>query len=393
MAEILSTLSIDGKGTPTNGGDTYTLMSTWEAAQQGDLTGTDNPAGEPSTSILECYADWPSGLEDTCSISGWTTNEAAYITVRAAAGHEHGGVIGGGFWLAKGATVFTVYSNYVRVYDLEFVDTNPSHSGFRTVGLYAVMRWERNIARQTSPVSRACDLTTADSIIRNSLFINEEGAQAIRVNANRSQPLKMDNNTVIGTWGWVNTGIAWDDDQLVRNNVISGDVTGTPPTAFGSSTSNNAFGGTGAFGNNQVTGITTTDFVDYAGGDYNPTPGGALDGAGVDLSADFTDDITGQTRTQWDIGAYGIISAGGVTFDGPDIVNQTGTENQVFTFDENGEGNVASRFTGASSYALSPDSDPLPAGLSVNPTTGNIEGTPTESGTFPNIIIRGDDGN
>ena len=77
------------------------------------------------------------------------------------------------------------------------------------------------------------------------------------------------------------------------------------------------------------------------------------------------------------------------TFDGPNIVAQSGTQDQVFTFDENGEGTVASRFTGTTGYAVSPDSSPLPAGLSVNATTGNIEGTPTESGSFPNIIIRG----
>jgi hypothetical protein len=80
--------------------------------------------------------------------------------------------------------------------------------------------------------------------------------------------------------------------------------------------------------------------------------------------------------------------APGVTFDGPNIVAQTGTENQVFSFDENSEGTVASRFTGATTYALSPDSDALPTGLTVNATTGNIEGTPTEVATR-NIIIRG----
>jgi hypothetical protein len=44
-------------------------------------------------------------------------------------------------------------------------------------------------------------------------------------------------------------------------------------------------------------------------------------------------------------------TAPAVTFDGPDIVAQTGTENQVFSFDENGEGTVASRFSGGGSTA------------------------------------------
>ena len=77
-----------------------------------------------------------------------------------------------------------------------------------------------------------------------------------------------------------------------------------------------------------------------------------------------------------------------VTFDGPNIVPQTGTENALYTFDENAEGTVASRFTGATTYALAPGSDALPTGLTVNPTTGNIEGTPTEVATR-NITIRG----
>ena len=83
-------------------------------------------------------------------------------------------------------------------------------------------------------------------------------------------------------------------------------------------------------------------------------------------------------------------AAPGVSFDGPDIVPQTGTQNTVFSFDENGEGTVASRFTGATSYALAPTSDALPLGLTINSTTGNVEGTPEEVVTR-NIIIEGTD--
>ena len=86
--------------------------------------------------------------------------------------------------------------------------------------------------------------------------------------------------------------------------------------------------------------------------------------------------------------AIGPGAAAGVTFDGPNIVPQTGTENVLYTFDENAEGTVASRFTGATTYALAPGSDALPTGLTVNATTGNIEGTPTEVATR-NITIRG----
>jgi len=45
-----------------------------------------------------------------------------------------------------------------------------------------------------------------------------------------------------------------------------------------------------------VTGITSADFVDYAGGNYAAKIGGSLAGAGTDLSAEFLNDITGTTR-------------------------------------------------------------------------------------------------
>lgn len=40
-------------------------------------------------------------------------------------------------------------------------------------------------------------------------------------------------------------------------------------------------------------------------------------------------------------------------------------------------------------YSLASDSAPLPGGLSVEKNTGEIAGTPTELGTFPNIVIAG----
>jgi hypothetical protein len=89
MAEILSTLSSDGKGTPTNGGAHYATMSAWESAQQtlnGDLVAGGN------TAVLECYNDWTGqGLADITTIDGWTTAQANNITVRAAAGQGQTG--------------------------------------------------------------------------------------------------------------------------------------------------------------------------------------------------------------------------------------------------------------------------------------------------------------
>jgi hypothetical protein len=93
MAEILSTLSSDGKGTPTNGGQTYTLMSLWQADQAQDLVAGGN------TAALECYNDWPSGLADSSIFTAWVTSETSTVTIRPAVGEGHGGVPGAGFYM------------------------------------------------------------------------------------------------------------------------------------------------------------------------------------------------------------------------------------------------------------------------------------------------------
>jgi hypothetical protein len=74
------------------------------------------------------------------------------------------------------------------------------------------------------------------------------------------------------------------------------------------------------------------------------------------------------------------------TFNGPPVDNMNGTENIDFGSQP---GDMSSRFSNVTSYALAPTSPALPLGLSVNPITGNIEGTPTVAGTINNIIVRG----
>lgn len=81
-----------------------------------------------------------------------------------------------------------------------------------------------------------------------------------------------------------------------------------------------------------------------------------------------------------------VISPLDVVFSGT-IPNQTGTINSVFVF------NIGTgAWADATSFALATGT--LQAGLSVNASTGDIEGTPTESGTNVGISIQGSgDGN
>jgi hypothetical protein len=79
-----------------------------------------------------------------------------------------------------------------------------------------------------------------------------------------------------------------------------------------------------------------------------------------------------------------------VSFDGPDIDPIAGTELTAFP-DPTPDPSTESRFTGATSYAL--QAGTLPAGITVDATTGNLIGTP-EAGSavgspYTGIVIRG----
>jgi hypothetical protein len=339
MAEILSTLSSDGlKGTPANGGDYYTTASSWEAAQQGVHTTND-------TSVLECYADWPTGLVNSVQISGWAgTSPTSTITIRAADGQGHNGVVGAGFFLFDNASLqsIDVRENYVIIENIGVL-TESSGAGRAIYASNSGNTVVRNFwAKQQAPG------TSGDGIwdvwkTENCLLIGHYNS----FRAKGTAGTEVSNCTVIDNVyrGYQGTGV-------FKNCLTYGGSTSWQVTDLGGST-NNASDGIAPPGANPITTLAAGDFVDYAGGDYNPAPSGQLDGAGVDLSGTFTDDIAGNTRSvPWEIGAYEIAAA-------------------------------------ALTFSLSPDSGPLPAGLSVNATTGNVEGTPTESGTFPNIIIRG----
>lgn len=53
----------------------YSMLSSWEANEQADLTGT-------GPSIADCYHDWATGLDDRLVIVGWTTTASDYIEIR-----------------------------------------------------------------------------------------------------------------------------------------------------------------------------------------------------------------------------------------------------------------------------------------------------------------------
>lgn len=105
------------------------------------------------------------------------------------------------------------------------------------------------------------------------------------------------NNTCVGNKYGVYL-INSNNPTNYKNNVCYGSVTAD---WFETGTTNGTFdynrSGDGTTpGTNTGSSVVSGDFVDYAGGDYQPSAGGELAGTGTDLSSLFTDDITGAAR-------------------------------------------------------------------------------------------------
>jgi len=272
---------------------------------------------EAATATVAAYTDPPTDLQpwvfecdafvDTAGGGALDTISctADYnITLRAAEGHEHGGVVGAGYVQDRLNTVSTSHSlpAYGVARDVEF----------KTTGIYVGSALSLNTDVTLDRV--IVNAQTADYASRNAIDVNRSGTTTrnclILANGRgieaRDPTTTIESCTVINTSGVSTLGIVSDGDTTIKNTAIIGfaseSVHGTP----GTNTTN-------AIDDSAITAvsITSADFVDYAGGNYAPAVGGALDGAGTDLSADFTDDITGATRTQWDIGAYAIVASGG----------------------------------------------------------------------------------
>jgi hypothetical protein len=311
MAVITKTLK-------PSGGD-YSLMSTWESTEQTNLVA----AGD--THVLECYT-FSGGLAESAGVTvdGWTTGASNYITIKAASGSENFGVQQAGFYMTNGAAfsgTLALNQAYTRLQDIEIRNTRNSFSNTALTlsGSSDYCLVERCIAVTTtgSGVAFVCAIID-DAIIRNNLFLTDgTGGGRSATWDNRTNNALVDNNTFYSkstnSLGWASTADA--TPSIFRNNVFIGAVVNAGPTSHDAATTNNAFSSTGNFGASQVTGVVTTDGVDFVApstNDYTPVSGGALEGAGTDLSGTFIDDITGATRdSTWDIGAYAYIAAGG----------------------------------------------------------------------------------
>jgi len=311
----------------SSGGDYASLNAAFAGLNGVDLT-TDNGSGNPGNIYLDCY-----NFEDTtaCSISATITTSATYrVIVRAV--DDHGGVWSTSCYRLVNSAA-TITNNSVNYLMLDGIQCNLTSAGSNASGyqsgtsLDAVGQTEIDKLIVMGPSSKPAapdgiwnSEPLHDIWVRNSLLY---GLQNGIGNAGTGAKIIAENVTIDDCYqGVYNSygGHKLTNVRVTNCTVVCSTVSNIDSASDYNLTDGDASGVT-YWGTNSIdsSDTPTIDYVDdtnatLASRDYhlNSTADSGY-GAGTDLSGTFTDDIDGETRSSWDIGAdeYSVGGGGG----------------------------------------------------------------------------------
>lgn len=309
----------------SSGGD-YSLLSTWEAAKQGNLVTADQ------VQVAECYDDWASGLNDNVTVAGWTTDSTRYPKITVAAGHRHDGTPQSGFYMKKTQTWGSVVVLQQAQTRVEWLDvwnsaTSGDSSGFT---LMAVAFLSNCLGRtqSTEGLSAGFTLTSgggASHLYQCLGYGSGTGFMIDPWSGSTYYNCVAANNS---NYGFNKTADGLD--SIAKNCVAySGATPWSTGSGWSSSCANNASSeASGAPGSSAVHSITSAAFADATGGNFHLASGSVLIGAGTNLYSTFTTDIDGDTWPSsgaWDIGFDYRVASGGAQTLTPSLFSNTNT--------------------------------------------------------------------
>ena len=327
----------DGKSVTFPGGGTGTLkhinvdnyalivncsgtINTGTVSIDGGHSFTISDTGEQiGLAIIECYNDWPNGLDDSLVIStSWTTNSDHYVKIYVPKSERHTGKMCNsdgtytGFTLVGSGTKIVVKARYTEIDGVALDSTVYYNNGIIAYYNYGNFVKIHNVILRNFgvPDYNYSGITLGDYLyakVWNSIFIKSR----IKVSntSNSSRWIYIYNNTLL------DCGIEGGDDGVTRakNNLVYGGNRTCFSGVFHSDSDYNISSDDTAPGSNSLKNKTLSD-INFVHPDYDNDQDlhiqstSCARNAGINLSSDpglsFTDDIDGDTRGEtWDIGA------------------------------------------------------------------------------------------
>ncbi len=260
----------------------YKSLAIWEAARQGDLVSGD---------IIErviCSSDdaGSTHLADTtsCTMYGWTIDATHYPSIEAASSH-------GGKWndsiyrmiVTDNHCVRPLYS-YIRFVGIQFQVSGATTTRYAISPEGASIYCDRCIFAAGNANDSAIYRLGADGYVRNTLFYDFSDSHTCY----SSGTMGTFANCTFQNCNNSSALIGWSSFTAINCGAA-----GCSKAISGTTCSND-----------------TPTFVDADNDDFHLAAGDTTwRGGGTDLSASFTDDIDGDTRSAWDIGCDEYVAA------------------------------------------------------------------------------------
>jgi len=309
-----------GTFTICESGCNYSKLSTWETAQQANLTGT-------GPCIANISGTWVNPDNTRVSILGWTATEADYIRIYTEGNARHNGTfsqtayrITGDNTTATGGMI-SIQEDYVHIDGLQIMVLNATKTGLGLITAENILS-DNNLINVSnnllmghgnnfSQYGISFTQGNGNYNIYNNIVVNisdKDQVNSIGIRVSNASRASIYSNTVIGgTYSFRGSAGASALHLILKNNICYNSTTcygGVYNTT--DSTNNIASSGTPVGVNPLICNVT---FVSEANFDFHL---GSSDtcarGNGTDLSADpylkFNYDIDRETRTgTWDVGA------------------------------------------------------------------------------------------
>jgi hypothetical protein len=282
---------------------------------------------------VEISGTWTNPDTTNVIIDGYTTDATRYINIYTTGEAKHNGKWDTGAYRlitsSSTGTSLSISDNYVTINGLQISGENITSTYVRVITVASNINpviIKNNIIKARESTAGAGGIIyinvrsfNSENVIYNNIIYNATGTDAYGIYLTSSDAGtigKIYNNTIYNC----KSGLLFNSSSgtyVVSNNLLMGCTTCINGVSNIDEGENNATNdGTGDDNNLEGGIVDKTSYSDY----FVSTTSGSEDfhlkstatdfiGAGVDLSATFTDDIDGDTRSSWDIGADEYVSA------------------------------------------------------------------------------------